>query len=101
MSTPKSTYPWYHLLSIKKKVNGYPTIGIWYMGKRKFWGLHRWVLFAFKGPSKDGRIGMHKDGNKENNKLSNLKYATYAENNEDRFKKYPDLGFRCTAHLHK
>lgn len=42
--------------------------------------VHRLVAFAFIGEPPDGCEVNHKDGNKENNRLSNLEYVTKSEN---------------------
>ncbi len=41
---------------------------------------HRAVLEAFIGPCPPGMMGVHLDGNKTNNRLPNLKWATQTEN---------------------
>lgn len=44
--------------------------------------VHELVAKAFIGPKpKDARTVNHKDGNKTNNNVSNLEWATYKENN--------------------
>ena len=48
---------------------------------RKSWRVHRLVLLAFVGPSELGV--RHLDGDKLNNKLSNLAYGTQRENVHD------------------
>lgn len=51
-------------------------------GKNKL--VHRLVMLAFYGDSK--LCVNHKDGNKQNNKLSNLEYVTNKQNSQHRFK---------------
>jgi hypothetical protein len=48
-------------------------------------GVHRLVCLAFHGPPpKLGMHAAHKDGVKDNNSPENLRWASPAENNEDR-----------------
>jgi hypothetical protein len=60
---------------------------------RKYWRVtlegrqeyvHRLVLEAFVGPCPEGLQCRHKDGNKNNNHLSNLCWGTPAENTADK-----------------
>lgn len=60
--------------------NGYLTISTIY-GTR---AVHRCVLEAFVGPRPDGCQCAHWDGNKTNNALTNLRWATPKENAADR-----------------
>lgn len=48
-------------------------------------GVHRVVCLAFHGePPSEGMHAAHKDGVKDNNTPANVRWATVAENNEDR-----------------
>lgn len=47
----------------------------------KVWLVHRAVLFSFVGNPPDGMEGAHLDGDKQNNSLANLIWATSLENN--------------------
>lgn len=47
-------------------------------GKQKT--IHRLVAFAFLPNIDNKPVVHHKDGNKHNNKLENLQFATYSEN---------------------
>lgn len=51
-------------------------------GERKTIGVHRVIAYAFLGIS-DLTVN-HKDGNKENNSISNLEYMATKEQNEHR-----------------
>lgn len=46
--------------------------------------VHSLVLRAFVGPRPDGLVIAHYDGVRDNNRLTNLRYATVAENHGDR-----------------
>lgn len=51
-------------------------------GKRRY--VHHLVLETFVGAKPDGLCRRHKNGNSLDNRLENLTYATYSENNYDR-----------------
>ena len=53
-------------------------------GKRKSELVHRLVLKTFIGELPQGQMGLHKDDNKRNNKLSNLYYGSAQDNADDR-----------------
>jgi hypothetical protein len=53
-------------------------------GKAVFWPIHRMMAEAFIGPRPQGAQVCHTDGNRLNNRLSNLRYGTAKENAEDR-----------------
>ena len=48
--------------------------------------VHRLILFAFVGPCPPGMECCHEDGNRLNNKPSNLRWDTHAANCKDRSK---------------
>lgn len=48
--------------------------------------VHQLVLEAFSGPCPDGHEVAHNDGDSENNRLGNLRYATPAANTHDKFR---------------
>lgn len=58
--------------------SGYPTVTLCKNGKRYSKTIHRLVVETFLGSSE--LIVNHKDGNKLNNKLSNLELVTRSEN---------------------
>lgn len=61
----------------------------------KFRYIHRLVLETFIGPCPEGMECRHLDGNPANNRLNNLKWGTYKENQLDRFThKTSNLGSR-------
>ena len=59
---------------------GYLVVDLCKNGKRKTCQIHRLVLAAFQGPCPDGKECNHKDGDKLNNRVENLKYVTRSEN---------------------
>jgi hypothetical protein len=46
--------------------------------------VHRAVLLAFVGPCPDGMEGAHNDGDRSNNRLENLRWATHVDNCADK-----------------
>jgi hypothetical protein len=62
---------------------GYPAIDFWYLSKRiKRQTIHRLVALAFiPNPLNKEQVN-HKDGNKLNNHIGNLEWATASENNK-------------------
>ena len=65
----------------ENKANGYLVLDLYEGNKRKKVPVHRLVAEAFiPNPEKKPCID-HKDGNRQNNALSNLRWATYSENN--------------------
>lgn len=59
--------------------DGYRTYRITQHGKRKHLKAHRMMLNAWKGVQPSLQVN-HIDGNKQNNKLSNLEWVTQSEN---------------------
>lgn len=62
--------------------HGYRFVQVWKDSKRQVRSVHSLVAEAFIGPRPAGAVVHHKDGNKKNNRLSNLTYYTRAENNK-------------------
>ena len=52
-------------------------------GKRKSVTVHSLIALAFLGPRAPGIQVRHKDGTRDNNKVSNLEYGTRSENTKD------------------
>lgn len=66
-----------------KNWKGYLRVCIHQDGKRRYCTVHSLVLEAFVGPRPAGMQACHFDGNKENNRLDNLRWATASENQRD------------------
>ncbi len=64
--------------------HGYAQVGLCKKDKCKNWFIHRLVLETYLGPPLEGQQGCHLDGNKPNNSLSNLAYATAKENTQQK-----------------
>ena len=63
------------------KANGYLTVDLWDKNKAHKITVHRLLAEAFI-PNPCGKPTVdHKDGNRQNNSLENLRWATYAEQN--------------------
>lgn len=65
---------------------GYLYIAIREDGKTKNLYIHKLILLAFCGPPSDGQECAHFDGNKHNNRLENLRWATRTENSRDKIR---------------
>jgi hypothetical protein len=59
-------------------VDGYVVVAFWHNNKVVHRRVHRLVMEAWVG--KDSREVNHIDGDKQNNRLSNLEYVTHQEN---------------------
>lgn len=65
--------------SISKQ--GYLVVGLCLNSKPKVFGVHRLVAFSFIGePPSNRHVVAHNDGNKKNNALNNLRWASPSEN---------------------
>lgn len=63
------------------KANGYYTVDLWHNNKSMKKTVHRLLAEAFI-PNPEGKPTVdHKDGNRTNNALKNLRWATYSEQN--------------------
>jgi hypothetical protein len=49
-------------------------------GKTRRFGIHQLVARAFVGPQPKGKFPNHKDGDKKNNRATNLEWLTHQEN---------------------
>lgn len=65
--------------------DGYNTVGMRHeSGRTKESKVHRLVLEAFIGPCPEGMECRHLDRNPANNAITNLKWGTHLENEEDK-----------------
>ena len=55
-------------------------------GRQVQWFVHTLVLETFVGPKPESMVCRHLDGDPTNNRLTNLRWGTYAENAEDAVK---------------
>jgi hypothetical protein len=69
-----------YILKIIQRPDGYCVVGV----KKGMVRLHRLVLLAFVGPCPEGKECRHLDGNRQNNRLTNLCWGTRSENAQDR-----------------
>lgn len=72
--------------------NGYPTVHIRIKGRREKLYVHRLLGQHFIPNPENKKTINHKDGNKKNNSLDNLEWATQAENNRHKY----DTGLHIT-----
>jgi hypothetical protein len=66
--------------------NGYLYVNLCNGKSAKKMAIHRLVLLSFVGEPKKGMICCHLDGNKLNNNINNLRWATHADNYADSIK---------------
>jgi len=76
--------------------NGYPSVLLCVGGEKKNRTVHSLVCEAFYGPRPEMHEVMHLDGDKANNRLSNLSYGTSSENQRMRV----DHGTSCRGTNH-
>lgn len=59
---------------------GYPFVSLKVAGKQRTHRVHRLVLMSFVGPPPEGMECLHRDHNRANPGLVNLRWGTHAEN---------------------
>lgn len=76
---------YYHsILSPWLTLRGYESVSLRLDGRRVSVSVHRAVMAAFVGPCPEGEQVAHNDGNRRNNRIDNLRYATPSSNIDDR-----------------
>lgn len=69
------------ILKVQNHNDGYKQISLCSNGHKKVYKVHRLVAKEFLQESQQRRLIDHIDGNKANNAVENLRYATHNENN--------------------
>lgn len=67
----------------RREHNGYSRLVLCKQGIRKDYLIHRLVLFAFKENPLQLPVAEHKDGNRQNNNIDNLRWATHSQNRQN------------------
>lgn len=70
------------ILAVQTRADGYQTV---YIDRAPRY-LHRLVCEAFHGPAPEGFVAAHGDGARARNVPSNLRWASYAENEADKLR---------------
>lgn len=71
---------------------GYKTVSLSANGTTKSFRVHRLVIEAFAGaPPFEGAIVAHNDGDRSNNRIDNLRWASARENQQDRVRHHTRL----------
>lgn len=73
---------------LKNTINnkGYPCVNLCKNGTATKIAVHQLILLSFVGPMPRGEISRHLDGDPTNSTLTNLKYGTHSQNNNDAVK---------------
>ena len=66
------------------KTRNYVRVGLSRDKHQRLFRVHRLVLLSFVGPAPEGMIASHNDGQPSNNRLENLRWATFQSNADDR-----------------
>lgn len=75
----------YEITPKKNAATGYMHVSVFCREKNKrvTKTIHRLVLSAFLGPCPEGKYGLHKDGDRKNNNIANLRWGTPLDNSDD------------------
>lgn len=79
----KSSEP-QRILDSRTGKNGYPYVSLWRDKRGINAPIHRLVLAAFVSPRPNGMWACHNDGNRQNNRLDNLRWDTVSNNMMDK-----------------
>ncbi len=83
---PKRLGEWYTMRPAPCRSTGYSQVAITNLnGLKKSHRVYRLVMLAFVGPLPDGMQTRHLNGDRNDNRLSNLAYGTPKENNGDKY----------------
>lgn len=74
------------ILKLRVNQTGYLRAGLYDGDKTKDCYVHRLVMWAFVGECPKGMQVCHDDGDKKNNRLKNLRYASQSDNEYDKQK---------------
>lgn len=74
------------VLKLNKQTGGYLIAHLYRDGKRTARTVHSMVLTAFVGPRPAGAECLHGDHDRTNNALSNLRWGTRRENEDDKMR---------------
>lgn len=85
------------IMSKVKTKTGYERVKLSNNGSKKLVSVHRLVAMAFLPNPENKATVNHKDGNKSNNHVDNLEWATTQENE----KHAVDNGLKCSGGKHK
>lgn len=72
------------ILRQARSTSGYWQVCLAYAGTVKYQQVHRMVLESFCGECPSGMEGCHGDGDRSNNRLSNLRWDTRSHNHQDK-----------------
>jgi hypothetical protein len=83
--------------------NGYKSVDLWKNNKQHTFYVHKLVASAYLFPPEniDQTFVDHIDGNKQNNNVNNLRWATITENNRNRCKREGTLSAYKGVSLNK
>jgi hypothetical protein len=87
----------WHRLRVGVDAKGYTHVVLCASGKRWTRKVHRLVLDLFVGERPDGQETRHLNGNRQDNRLSNIVYGTPEENWSDRFRHETDTSGERSA----